>query len=387
MGTQPNVLELARQGNAKAIATLFNRTLQSHGITASARLKSDCLHIILEAAQVPQQQAMVRFVYNGMVKLKTASVRTIRIYGRQLGQDFPAWSNALVLPSHHWPKPSTPSPDFHPAPSKTPPPARKVNHLKPDRGHQKRNGLAAIAQPPTKIGSLSPEPNITEPNIKWNRFLHPLGPVLIAALAIQISFDGLLALFSLVGFTASAFYIVLDSWDTTGISISLVDLIVDWIEILWEPLSFWDGCLLWTTIGLFLIWLYRLQVRLKAAFPQYPITSWGAIARFALPFYNFWGIWNLLTTLANHLKSLNQTAPWGHALQRRLPWYYVTWLVLWILERTDWILGRLGIDPSLPLWFYLVLYVISLVLSILMLGIVWIIHRATCRLTLSQPPT
>jgi len=60
--TQLNILELAKQRDAKAIAALMNRQLQPKGITAKATLKDGCLQIILESDQVPDQQALVAFV-------------------------------------------------------------------------------------------------------------------------------------------------------------------------------------------------------------------------------------------------------------------------------------------------------------------------------------
>jgi len=51
---QPNLIELAKQGNAKAIATLINRQLQPKGITAKAiHTHKECrLRMILEADAV-----------------------------------------------------------------------------------------------------------------------------------------------------------------------------------------------------------------------------------------------------------------------------------------------------------------------------------------------
>lgn len=44
--TEPSILELARQGDANAIATLMNRQLQSKDITAKVVLKDSCLQVI-----------------------------------------------------------------------------------------------------------------------------------------------------------------------------------------------------------------------------------------------------------------------------------------------------------------------------------------------------
>lgn len=56
--TQQNILELAKQGDAKAIASLLNRQLQPKGITATAALKDGCLQVMLEAVEVPSQQVL-----------------------------------------------------------------------------------------------------------------------------------------------------------------------------------------------------------------------------------------------------------------------------------------------------------------------------------------
>ncbi|GAB4187961.1 MAG: hypothetical protein Fur006_28210 [Coleofasciculaceae cyanobacterium] len=94
---QPNLLELAKQGNAKAIATLMNRQLQPKGITAKAALKDGCLQIMLESAQVPNQEAFVAFIRKGISGLGATSIEKLKIYGRQIGEEFPSWSQELEL--------------------------------------------------------------------------------------------------------------------------------------------------------------------------------------------------------------------------------------------------------------------------------------------------
>ena len=84
-GTQPNLLELAKQGNATAIAALMNRQLQRKNITAQAVLKDGCLQIILESDQVPNQPALVAFVRKGIIGLGAASIKRTNVYGQQTG--------------------------------------------------------------------------------------------------------------------------------------------------------------------------------------------------------------------------------------------------------------------------------------------------------------
>jgi uncharacterized protein (DUF697 family) len=95
--TQPNLLELAKQGNAQAIATLMNRQLQTKGITAKAALKEECLQIILESAQVPNQQALVVFIRKGITNLGAEPIKKVKVYGRQIGEEFPAWNEEFSV--------------------------------------------------------------------------------------------------------------------------------------------------------------------------------------------------------------------------------------------------------------------------------------------------
>jgi hypothetical protein len=45
--TDFNILELAKQGNVEAIATLINNQLQAKGIIAKVALKNACLQVIV----------------------------------------------------------------------------------------------------------------------------------------------------------------------------------------------------------------------------------------------------------------------------------------------------------------------------------------------------
>ena len=105
-GTQPNLLKLAKQGNPKAIAALMNRQLHTKGITAKTQVKNGCLQIMLESAQVPKEQAMVAFVHKGMMSLGAKSIQSVRVYGRQTGEEFPAWTQEFTLET----KPLSPPP-------------------------------------------------------------------------------------------------------------------------------------------------------------------------------------------------------------------------------------------------------------------------------------
>ncbi|MBD1863864.1 MULTISPECIES: hypothetical protein [Trichocoleus] len=93
--SQPDLLKPAKQGNIEAIAALMNRLLQPKNITAKASLKDNCLQMMLESEQVPNQQVLVEFVRKSTVVLGLESIQKLRVYGRQIGEDFPAWQQEL----------------------------------------------------------------------------------------------------------------------------------------------------------------------------------------------------------------------------------------------------------------------------------------------------
>lgn len=101
--TDGTLLEQVRQGDPTAIATLLNHYLQRSGITARAALRDRVLHLLLEAAQVPDQQALVAYVRRGMQGLKMAMAQprngfdTVMIYGRRQGDRAAAWTETLDL--------------------------------------------------------------------------------------------------------------------------------------------------------------------------------------------------------------------------------------------------------------------------------------------------
>ncbi|AFZ12208.1 hypothetical protein Cri9333_1310 [Crinalium epipsammum PCC 9333] len=95
--TQPSLLELAKQGNPNAIATLLNRSLQTKGITTKATVKNGCLHILVESVNVPKQEAVVTFIHSAIDKLGIVSFEVVKISGRKTGEHIPAWSEDIEL--------------------------------------------------------------------------------------------------------------------------------------------------------------------------------------------------------------------------------------------------------------------------------------------------
>jgi hypothetical protein len=139
--TQSNLLELAKQGDPQAIATLMNRSLQPKGMTALVGFQGDRLKVLLESAQVPNRQAMIAFVRNGITSLGLQSIQSIEITSRQVGNPAPIWTEEIVLKPSTTPVPtdlesaSVPTTSIQP-PRRTaapppPPPPRRVPPAEP----------------------------------------------------------------------------------------------------------------------------------------------------------------------------------------------------------------------------------------------------------------
>lgn len=97
---QPSLKELAMLGNVQAITTLLNRAIQHKSMTATARLKDGCLQVMLESNQVPDEEFSITTIRKELTSLKVESIKTVKVYGRQTGEDFPAWSQEFEKDSN-----------------------------------------------------------------------------------------------------------------------------------------------------------------------------------------------------------------------------------------------------------------------------------------------
>ena len=95
--SQQDILNLAKEGDARAIAFLIGQALQSFGVTAKASLENDSLHLLLEAAQLPAEEACLRVAVKGLQRLQPNNIYSVTIYGRRHGQQLPAWTQTVEL--------------------------------------------------------------------------------------------------------------------------------------------------------------------------------------------------------------------------------------------------------------------------------------------------
>lgn len=105
--SQPDLLILAQQGDARAIGFLINQALRTKNITAQVSRQDHHLYLLLEGQQLPAEMPCVHLVQNGMARLKPAPIHRVTLYGRQVGQNRPTWTHVLTLKTV---SPPTPAP-------------------------------------------------------------------------------------------------------------------------------------------------------------------------------------------------------------------------------------------------------------------------------------
>ena len=97
---QYQLLEMAKQGKPKAIAQLINQLLQPKGIAATVGFKDGWLHVILESAEVPNQQSTATYIHKKLCTLKSKYLTHVKIHGRQLGSKTVSWTQEFVNQNH-----------------------------------------------------------------------------------------------------------------------------------------------------------------------------------------------------------------------------------------------------------------------------------------------
>ncbi|OCQ95616.1 poly-gamma-glutamate biosynthesis protein [Oscillatoriales cyanobacterium USR001] len=95
--SQQEVLTLAKEGDAVAIAFLITQALGTKGITVKSARQNNCLHLLLEAEQLPPQDACIRVIVKGLLRLQAASLSTVKIYGRRSSQQLAGWTETVEL--------------------------------------------------------------------------------------------------------------------------------------------------------------------------------------------------------------------------------------------------------------------------------------------------
>ena len=93
---QQKIIELATQGNPKAVAMIINRLLEKQGIKVIAARKNDYIHIVLESELVPNPEILIPVVEKKIASLQSEYLKNIKIHGRQLGSKSIIWTKTIL---------------------------------------------------------------------------------------------------------------------------------------------------------------------------------------------------------------------------------------------------------------------------------------------------
>jgi hypothetical protein len=114
---------------------------------------------MLESAEVPNQQALVAFVCNGIKRLGTESIGRVKVYCKVVGEEFPVWSQEVELVAQ---TNSTLSPvsSFHTvSSSKIPKKTSSLNLKDPSNVRHPKNVSYNLSKSKYRLGNSSDSAN------------------------------------------------------------------------------------------------------------------------------------------------------------------------------------------------------------------------------------
>ena len=90
-------IELAKQGNYKAIATLLNGKLHPEGINAKVNIVNGWLHILIEADELADKNILIDMVQNELIELAPESIKRVKILVKTYRDDYARWGQEFDL--------------------------------------------------------------------------------------------------------------------------------------------------------------------------------------------------------------------------------------------------------------------------------------------------
>ncbi len=94
---QYRFIQLAKQGNSKAIATLLNSKLHPEGINAKATVVNSWLHILLESDELPDRSSIIDVVRKQLLELAPESIKRVKLLFKRYIDDYATWGQEFDL--------------------------------------------------------------------------------------------------------------------------------------------------------------------------------------------------------------------------------------------------------------------------------------------------
>lgn len=95
--TDSELVQLARQGDPPAIATLLNRQLSARGVTVKAVRERECLLLLLESAKALNKDVAISGMQKRLLQLNPEGVEIVRLQALQDGSFSPIWTYEFNL--------------------------------------------------------------------------------------------------------------------------------------------------------------------------------------------------------------------------------------------------------------------------------------------------
>lgn len=92
-----DTLDAAKQGNPSAIAALLTHNLRSRSLKVKAASAADCLNLLVEAEELPDQQWVTAQIIHEVKTLGVESIAVLQIYGKCAAETKPQWSYRFEL--------------------------------------------------------------------------------------------------------------------------------------------------------------------------------------------------------------------------------------------------------------------------------------------------
>ncbi|PAX47897.1 PrsW family intramembrane metalloprotease [Brunnivagina elsteri] len=94
---QQNLQFNGNNDDIESISVILNNSFKQQKITLKIGIKENCLQILLESVQVPNQSLCTAIIRKELVRLKIESIKTVKVYGREIEEEFPAWFQEFEL--------------------------------------------------------------------------------------------------------------------------------------------------------------------------------------------------------------------------------------------------------------------------------------------------
>jgi hypothetical protein len=168
-----SLIEQARQGDIKAIASVIQQALRDHEILVTANLHHSCLQLALESSRELDAAAIVPVVERIMGQLNVTAIESVKLYALVFGNQQPVWMQELEL------HPQSPE-EILDALARSRP---DLNLPRPKYARPQRlnvSSRSARFKPPAKGRSPLGQQDLAV--VIWERWLKPLEPLKLSLL-------------------------------------------------------------------------------------------------------------------------------------------------------------------------------------------------------------